>query len=93
MYANLNLPITKGQRRKALFLIGGCLLKFLRGIVFLLVMPMFGLALLIGIIQAVILASPTAAILLMDNEHDPVSAVFRMESNKRGEDERVGLAE
>jgi hypothetical protein len=93
MNANLELPTTEGQRRKALFLIGRYLLKLLRGIVFLLVMPVLGLALLIGIVQRVIFASLTAAILFMDDERDPVCAVFRPESNNRGEDEQVGIGE
>jgi hypothetical protein len=94
MNANLDLPITKRRGRRALFLIGGGLLKLLRGSVFLFMMPVFGLALLIGIILVVVLASLTAAILFMDHEHDPECAtVFHLELNKRGEDERVGLGE
>jgi hypothetical protein len=93
MNANLDLPITKGQRWNALFQIGRCLPRSFRGIVFLLVMPVFGLALLIGIVQVAILAPLTAAILVMDDEHDPECAVFHLESNERAEDERVGLGE
>jgi hypothetical protein len=90
MNANLDSPLTKRQKRTALFLIGRCLFKLLRGIVFLFMMPVFGLALLIGIVLAVVLASLTAALLLMDDDDDSVRAIFHLESNKQGEDVRVG---
>jgi hypothetical protein len=56
MNANLDLPITKGQRRSEHIPVRRYLLNLLRGIVLLIVMPVFGVALLIGIAQMEILA-------------------------------------
>ena len=57
----------KRQGRKALSLVRKSLFKLLHGIVLIFVMPVFGLALLIGIMQMLILASLSAAIVLLDD--------------------------